>query len=91
MSAERISCEAMERLISERGLCVVSSCTDLDAQFHSEPQIDTTWGLPDGTEVIRSYRYPSWDRGPGSTTRWADRKPCEHFLVAAPATQQDTE
>ena len=75
MNLTRISCEESDKL--RPGLCVVSSCTDLDGQFHAEPQIDTVWGHEDGTEIMRDARFPRWEWD----SRKGDRKACEHYLI----------
>lgn len=69
-----ISCAESDEL--RPALTVISSCTDMSGYLHSQPQIDTTWGTKDGTEVLREARYPSLGGGP-------DRKPCEHWKRAA--------
>lgn len=72
---KRISCAESDALRPE--LRVLGSCTDMDGQFHSEPQIDTVWGRSDGVEVMKDVRYPrvGFDTGVG------DRLPCEHWLL----------
>lgn len=72
---EQITCAESDKL--REGLTVVSSCTDMDASFHSEPQIDTVWGTLKGEEILRDIRYPAWE---WSENR-QDRKPYEHFRL----------
>lgn len=71
----KISCEETERLIKQHDLVVIASCTDMDASFHSEPEIYSLWGTRDEVEVIESRRYPP--RG----GRGSDPKPCEHWQI----------
>lgn len=76
-SRARISCELYDKLTEELDLSVVSSCTDLGAEFHSAPQIDTVWGLND-TPVVESHRYPAWLKEGRPDP---DRQPCDHWLL----------
>lgn len=62
---KRITCAESDALRSD--LILVASCTDLDAWFHAESEIDTIWGLTDGTEVLKDVRYPN------------DEQPCRHY------------
>lgn len=76
MSWRKITCaerDAIYRAERPEKLAPISSCTDMDGTFHSEPQMDITWGIASTDKpVIRETRYPSRDGGP-------DRKPCEHW------------
>ena len=73
----KITCHEADEL--RYGLTYISSCTDLDAKFHSEPTIETTWGCGD-TAVLREHRYPArYD--PDALFPQPDRKPCEHYDV----------
>lgn len=80
MSWTKISCAERETLYTSCDLVPISSCTDLDAAFHSEPEVFTEWG-DRATEqpVLRDYRYPArYSAGEGETLK-PDRKPCEHY------------
>jgi hypothetical protein len=76
MSWRKITCEERDTIFyAERPekLRPMSSCTDMDGQFHGEPQMDIEWGLHStDTPILRETRYPSRDGGP-------DRAPCEHW------------
>ncbi|CPW71690.1 hypothetical protein [Mycobacteroides abscessus] len=81
----KISCAEREQIMAARDLAPFSSCTDLDAEFHSEPEVFTEWG-DRGTEnsVLRDYRYPArrcLGEDPGIIR--PDRKPCEHYRYEA--------
>ena len=43
MSWVKITCAERDQMMAERDLVPYSSCTDLDAEFHSEPQMDIEW------------------------------------------------
>lgn len=80
MSWRKITCEERDAIYyAERPekLAPISSCTDLSAAFHSEPQMDITWGLAStDIPVLRETRYPPWEwEAPGTP----DRKLCEHW------------
>lgn len=81
MSWLKITCEERDAIYqAERPekLRPISSCTDLDAEFHSEPQMDITWGIAStDTPVLRETRYPPWPYAESGTS---DRKPCEHYV-----------
>lgn len=72
---KKLTCEESDEL--RQTLILLGGCTDMSAQFHSEPQIDTTYGYANGTEVMRDIRYPrqEFDEGLG------DRLPCEHWYL----------
>jgi len=77
----RITCADRDQLMASRDLVPVSSCTDLDAEFHSEPEMFIEWG-DRSTEksVLRDYRYPARRPHPDDpATPCPDRKPCEHY------------
>lgn len=80
MSWLKITCEERDAIFyAERDekLRPLSSCTDMDGWYHSEPQMDITWGLYSDTTpetpILRETRYPSRESGQ------PDRKPCEHW------------
>lgn len=77
MSWRKITCEERDLIYHAdrtEKLGPISSCTDLSAEFHSEPQMDITWGIAStDTPVLRETRYPALN------TDGPDRKPCEHW------------
>lgn len=79
----KITCAERDELKAARDLVPVSSCTDLDAQFHSEPEVFTEWGERDTeVSVLQDYRYPPrryLSDGPLEYVQRPDRKPCEHY------------
>lgn len=77
MSWLKITCAERDAILNaerDEKLAPISACTDLDAEYHAEPQMDITWGLAStDTPVLRETRYPARNAdGP-------DRKPCEHW------------
>lgn len=81
MAWVKISCAERDQIMSSGDLAPFSSCTDLDAEFHSEPEMFIEWGdRGTDTSVLRDYRYPArryLSDDPGTVR--PDRKPCEHF------------
>lgn len=77
----KITCAERDQIKADRDLVPISSCTDLDAGFHSEPEIFTEWGQRHTeTAVLRDYRYPPrYDASDPPGTVKPDRKPCEHY------------
>lgn len=76
-----VTCTEREQLMADRDLVPVSSCTDLDAEFHSDPEVFTEWGdRATETPVLRDYRFPArtYASDPPGPAR-PDRKPCEHY------------
>ncbi len=84
MSAEtwvKIPCAERDQVKADRDLVPISGCTDLDAEFHSEPEVFTEWGDRNThVSVLRDYRYPAryYASDPPRTVK-PDRKPCEHY------------
>ncbi|QOF39372.1 hypothetical protein E3G66_003576 [Mycobacteroides abscessus] len=81
----KITCAEREQIWADRdgnrNLAPISTCTDLDAEFHSEPEIFTEWGDRETqVPVLRDYRYPAryCASDPPGTVR-PDRKSCEHY------------
>lgn len=81
----KISCAEREQIWADRGadrnLVPISTCTDVGAEFHSEPEIFTEWGDRDTqVPVLRDCRYPAryYASDPPETVK-PDRKPCEHY------------
>lgn len=76
-----ITCAERDQIMADRDLAPISSCTDLDGEFHSEPEMFIEWGQRyTDTGVLRDYRYPARyyaDDPPGTVK--PDRKPCEHY------------
>ncbi|AGT12393.1 hypothetical protein I5H84_gp087 [Mycobacterium phage RitaG] len=81
----KITCTERDELMSTRDLVPFSSCTDLDAEFHSEPQMDIEWAERGADQpVLREHRYPArtyLSDEPGTVR--PDRKPCEHYRYEA--------
>lgn len=77
----RIPCAERDQIMADHDLVPFASCTDLDAQFHSEPEMFIEWGdRSTDTSVLRDYRFPAryYTGDPPGTIR-PDRKPCEHY------------
>ena len=75
-----ITCAERDQIKAEHDLVPISACTDLDAEFHSQPEVFTEWG-DRATEkpVLRDYRYPAWPRSDMSEPAGLDLKPCKHY------------
>lgn len=74
----KIPCSERDQLMADRDLVPVASCTDLSAQFHSEPEMFIEWGdRGTDTSVLRDYRHPAFS-GPDLMPQ-PDREPCEHY------------
>lgn len=80
MAWVQITCADRDALMADRDLVPISSCTDLDGQFHSEPEVFTEWG-DRGTEqpVLRDRRFPPRYYADEDTWGKPDPKPCEHY------------
>ena len=76
----RITCEERDTIMVERDLVPISSCTDLGAEFHSQPEVFTEWG-DRATEqpVLRDYRFPAPQPADWREPAGPDLKPCEHY------------
>ena len=80
----KISCAERETLKADHDWVPVASCTDLDAEFHSEPEVFTEWGdRSTGRPALRDYRYPPRYHSGESGYGKSDRKPCEHYRWGA--------
>lgn len=82
MSWRKITCQERDELMATRDLVPIGACTDLDAEFHSEPQMDIEWGdRASGQPVLREHRYPArtYASDDPATARRPDVKPCEHY------------
>lgn len=87
----KITCAERDEIMGLRDLVPFSSCTDLDAEFHSEPEVFTEWG-DRGTDlsVLQDYRYPARMYVSDDPLEYAsrpDRKPCEHYQWEPPAPE----
>ncbi|OHU29052.1 hypothetical protein [Mycobacteroides chelonae] len=79
MTWVKIPCAERDQLMADRDLVPFASCTDLDAQFHSEPEMFIEWGQRGtDTSVLRDYRHPEFSSSDPAVIR-PDRKPCEHY------------
>lgn len=76
----KITCADRDEIMASRDLVPFSSCTDLDAEFHSEPEVFIEWGER-GTDVsvLQDYRYPARSSLSEPVVVRPDRKPCEHY------------
>lgn len=80
MTWVQITCAERDQIMAARDLVPISSCTDLDAEFHSAPQMDIEWGDRASEQpVLCEHRYPAWPSADWSQPAAPDRKPCEHY------------
>lgn len=76
----KITCAERDQMMAERDLVPYSSCTDLDAEYHSEPQMDIEWSERGSDQpLLREHRYPAWPSADWRQPAGPDRKPCEHY------------
>lgn len=75
----KIPCAERDELMAARDLVPISSCTDLDAEFHSQPEVFTEWGDRTTEQpVLRDRRFPGWQPADWRQPAGPDLKPCEH-------------
>ncbi|EIU63153.1 hypothetical protein MM1S1540310_3049 [Mycobacteroides abscessus subsp. bolletii 1S-154-0310] len=75
----KIPCAERDQVKADHDLVPFASCTDLGAQFHSEPEMFIEWGdRGTDTSVLRDFRYPELPSEDPAVVR-PDRKPCEHY------------
>lgn len=80
MGWTRISCADREALVAKHDLEPFASCTDLDAAYHSEPEVFTEWAnRATGQPLLRDHRYPARYGADDLPFGKPDRKPCEHY------------
>ena len=84
-----ITCAERDAIFARRNLVAISTCTDLAAEHHSEPEVFTEWA-DRGSEnpVLRDYRYPARRRsGDDLTIPKPDARPCTHYRFADSDTE----